>query len=539
MAENSEFAEEQTSERPDVRAFFRLVRRRHMHFLIPLLAGWLIVWGASWMMPARYKSTTLILVEQPSVPSNYVQPNVTDDLQDRLQSITQQILSRTRLLSIIEKLHLYGSTGDKTTDDDKVDLMRKDIAIDLVHSENQKGITGFTIGFSTKDPRTAQSVTAELADLFIGENLKARQEESEGTTEFIQTQLDAARASLAEQEAKVGEYEGKHEGVLPTQQASNIQILSGLQSQLQNEQDALNTAKQQGIYLQSLIEQYRALSGTSGSVDGSPTDLPAIDQELTLLRAKLADLSSHYTDRYPDVQNLKIEIAKTEKMRSELLADLKDNDKGKAAGQTGDGTGTHTAGFRNSPLPQLESQLQVAHAEVASREKAIASLEARVGEYQGRLNAEPASEQELRDLNRGYEQSKANYDDLLKKKNESAMATSMEQRQQGERFSVLDPPSLPTKPDSPNRLKLCGIGFGAGLGLGLIVVMGFEMLDDRLYSDKEIKALLPVAILSEIPEVEIPSDARGRRRKMILGWATATIVVTAILTGSTLSFLSQ
>src|ERR1017187_9705057 len=136
-----------------------MARRRHMHFLLPLLAGWLLVWGASWVLPALYKSTTLILVEAPSMPKDYVAPNVSEDLQDRLQSITQQILSRTRLLSIIDKLHLYGKQG---TQDSKVESMRKDIDIALVHSDNKKEITGFTIGYTARDPQVAQQVTSEL-----------------------------------------------------------------------------------------------------------------------------------------------------------------------------------------------------------------------------------------------------------------------------------------------------------------------------------------------------------------------------------------
>jgi hypothetical protein len=153
------------------------------------------------------------------------------------------------------------------------------------------------------------------------------------------------------------------------------------------------------------------------------------------------------------------------------------------------------------------------------------------------LNNEPARAQELADLTRGYEQSKANYDDLLKKKNESAMATNMERMQQGERFTMLDPPSLPTRPTSPNRLKLCGIGLGVGLALGLVVVIGFELMDDRMHNEKEIKALLPTAIISEIPEIVTPSDEQISKRRIVYGWAVATLVFVTILAGSAFTYL--
>jgi polysaccharide chain length determinant protein (PEP-CTERM system associated) len=535
MAEFTETSEEQQSEGLDVQRYLAVVRRRHMHFLIPLLLGWLVVWGASWVLPPRYKSSTLILVEQPSMPSNYVQPNVSEDLQDRLQSITQQILSRTRLLSIIDKLHLYGSQG---TQDAKVESMRKDIDIALVHSENQREITGFTVGYTARDPQVAQQVTSELTDLFIDENLKARQQASEDTTKFIQSQLENARTTLAEQEAKVRDFEARHEGELPTQQATNLQILSGLQAQLQNEQDALNNAKQQGVYYEALLEQYRTMSNTTtGTVDGHPATLPAIEQQLTTLRAQLTNLSSHYSDRYPDVQNLKREIAKTEKLRDDLAAGLKDKERAAKNGdeaQSATGAGEHQ---QDAATLQIQSQLHANRAEVTNRERAITELKARINEYQVRLNNQPASEQQLADLTRGYEQSKANFDELLKKKNESEMATSMEHMQQGERFRMLDAPSLPVTPDFPNRLKFCGIGLGVGIALGLLVVGGFELLDDRMHSEKEITDILPVAVLSEVPEIVTPSDEQSKKKRYVVGWATAVVVFCVILAGSAFSFL--
>jgi succinoglycan biosynthesis transport protein ExoP len=532
-----EIYEEQESEGPDVQRYLEIVRRRHIHFLIPLFFGWFIVWTASWVLPVRYKSSTLILVEQPTMPKNYVVPNVTDDLQNRLQSITQQILSRTRLLLIIDKLRLYNNSHRHLTPDEKVELMRKDINIELVHDSHGDQITAFNIYYSAHDPHVAQQTTSELTNLFISENLKVRQQQSEDTTKFIGSQLENARATLAEQEAKVREFKGAHEGELPSQEASNIQILSGLQSQLENEQDSLNSAKQQRIYLQTSIDQYRSLHTTSRAADGTPIGLSVIDQELDRLKSKLADLSSRYTDHYPEVENLKDEIAKTEKKRAAFAAELKTN--GNDGRQFGEGTPGRDAvdPSQNSPQLQLQSQLQANQAEIVNREQAIAGLKARVNGYQDRLNSAPTREQQLADLTRGYDQSKANYDDLLKKQNESAMATSMEQMQQGERFSMIDPPTLPLKPDFPNRLKFCGIGLGVGLVLGLIVVGGLEAMDNRLHSEKEIKTLLSMAVIADIPEIVNPSDDRSSKKKILLGWATAAVVLGIILAGSAISYL--
>jgi len=516
-----ELLEEQEVAQPDFDRYVDLIRRRHLYFLVPLFLGWLAVWGVSWILPTMYKSSTLILVEEPTMPSTYVAPNVNQKLQDRLQSISQQILSRTRLLSIINKLGLY---PEKKSSDDKVDAMSKDIGVDLVRDNRNQEITAFRVNFSASDPRIAQKVSYELTQLFISESNKARQQQSQGTTDFLAQQLEDARVALAAQEAKVKQFEATHEGALPTQQASNLQILAGLQGQLQGQQDSLTTAKQQRVYFQTLIEQYKNLHAAGRSVDGGPTEVTAIDGELARLRSQLTDLKSRYTDSYPDVVKLTAQIADTERQRKALLAAPKASSK---QGMEAEST----------PLLQLQSQLQANQLEIASRERAISGLEARINEYQGRLNAEPATEQQLADLTRGYEQSKANYDELFKKRNASAMATSLEQLQQGERFTMLDPPSLPAKPDFPNRLKFCGFGVLAGLVLGALVVFLFEFFDDRMHGEKEIKALLGVNVLAEVPEVQNPTDEKNQKRRLMLGWAATAVVVVCIGLGSAFSFL--
>jgi succinoglycan biosynthesis transport protein ExoP len=521
----------------DLQRYVGVARRRHMHFLIPLLVGWALVWAPSWVLPPRYKSTTLILVEQPTMPKDYVTPNVNDDLQDRMQSITQQILSRTRLLHIIDQLNLYVEPHSQPSPDQKVERMRKDIDIELVRDARNQ-ITAFNVSYSSRDAHMAQQVTSELTNLFINENLEVRQQQSEDTTKFLESQLETARKTLADQEDKVRQFKALHPGELPTQVGSNIQILAGLQSQLQTQEDALNTAKQQRVYLETLMNQYRSLQSSPKSAGSAPVGLPAVNEELEKLRAQLADLSSHYTDRHPDVRKLKQQIAETEKTRDQIIADLKARD----AAAVDPNTTTENANASDmrdpsSPMAQLQGQLQSNRVEIANRERAVADLKTKVVDYQARLNQEPVREQELSDLTRGYEQSKANYDSLLKKKNESAMATSMELLQQGERFRIIDPPSLPAKPEFPNRLKFCGMGLGIGLALGVVVAGAFEMMDDRIYDEKELQELLPMAVISEIPTVAAAADEQRERRRLMVGWATAAFISVTILLGSAVSYL--
>ncbi len=538
--------EEQSPESIDIQHYLGIVRRRHFHFLIPLFVAWAVVWGASWVLPPRYLSSTLILVEQPTMPKDYVTPNVTDDLQERMQSITQQILSRTRLLHIIDQFNLYAGPHSQPSPDQKVDRMRKDIGIDLVRDERNQ-ITAFNVSYTSRDPRLAQAVTSELTNLFINENVEESTNQAKDNTKFLEGQLETARKTLSEQEEKVREFKALHVGEMPGQLASNLQILSGLQSQLQNEEDALNTARQQHVYLQSMVDQYRTMQSSSKTSDGTPTvGLPALDQELDKLKAQLADLSSHYTDRHPDVRNLKEQIAKTEKMRDQLVASMKAKDaaahtEAQTEAQTDGGDAAASSGTTDPTqaalLAPIQGQLKSNQVEISNREHSIAALKVKMDEYQGRLNQEPIREQQLADLTRGYDQSKANYDDLLKKKNESAMATSMVMQQRGERFQVIDPPSFPQKPDFPNRLKFCGIGLGIGLALGAAVAGAFEFMDDRMYDEKALKKLLPAEVIAEIPAIVNVADQQSANLKVWLGWATAAVVFVTILAGSAISFL--
>ena len=187
-------------------------------------------------------------------------------------------------------------------------------------------------------------------------------------------------------------------------------------------------------------------------------------------------------------------------------------------------------------MGELASQLKVNRIEVANRERTIEDLKGRISEYQARLNREPVREQQLADLTRNYDQSRVNYESLLKKRNDSELATSLERRQQGEHFRILDPPSFPVKPYFPNRLKLSAIGLAFGLVLGGAVSAGAEMIDDRLYTEKELQALLPVDAISVIPPITTAVEEKKRQRATWIGWAATGLEFAVILAGFAISY---
>jgi len=531
--------EEQQAQKPDYREYWALARRRYWYFLVPFFLGWAVVFAGSWFLKPLYRSGTLILVQKPSVPQQIVPTNISTNLQDQLNNMTQQILSRTRLLQIIEKLNLYPRERARRSPDAVVEHMRQDISIELVRSTDLQ-VTAFNVYYLSENPWLAQQVTKELTDLFISENLEARRQQSENTTRFIESQLDEARKNLAAQEARLRSYKDQYLGELPGQLQSNLQILSGLQAQLQGEQDALSRAKQHNVYLESLLSQYQTLAGSVSSGSASvPVGLPAVDQELDRLRAQLADLSSHYTERHPDVRKLKDQIAKTEKMKERITADLK------AKAANSQNTVGESADFDYSdpkqmaPVVEVRSQLQSNQLEIANRQNAIRNLEAKVGEYQNRLNRTPVREQQLADITRDYDQSRASYDKLLQQRNDSEVAENLEKQQQSETFRRIDPPNLPVKPYSPNRLKIAGMAIAIGLVLGLVSAGGAEFVDDHIYSETELKKFLPAAVIAEIPSVVTPDEKRSQRKKVWVDSITACVVMMMMLAGTAVAYLTR
>lgn len=525
--------EQQESHEPiDLTEIKGMVRRRRWQFLLPFFCGWALVWGASWLIPSTYRSETVILVEQPSVPEKYVVSNIDSDIQHQLDSITQQILSRTRLLRIIDSLGLYAKDRKHMSPDDMVEKMRKDIEIELSHGDDRK-LSAFNIYYASRDPKMAQAATSELANLFITENLEQRQKRSENTTSFLGDQLDQARAKLAEQEAKMRVFKDQHLGELPTQTQSNLQILAGLQNQVQANEDSLNRAKQQNTYLESLINQYRAMDRGAKPGEGGPVGLAEIDKELDRLKAQLADLTSHYTDKHPDVRKTKEQIARVENTRERIIADMNNraNDPSPAPAVT------TSLDPKSAPLLELESQLKANRLEIANRQAEIKDEQSKINQYQGRLNMAPVMEQQFADITRDYDQSKTDYESLLAKKNQSEMSTDLEKTQQGERFRMLDPPNLPIRPYKPNRLLLCGVGLAVGLVLGGGFAFGQEKLSGKIYSEREIKKLVPFEVIAEIPPIESLKEQSSNRLRAWFAGAAAVVIVGFILLGSALTYL--
>ena len=529
--------DEQSQPPFDLTRYRDLLVRRRWYVVVPLFVVWVLVWGVSWTLPSVYRSSTLILVEQPTVSQKIVGDSPASDLQERLDSVEQQIRSRTRLLSIIQRFDLYAKQrAHHASDDDLVARMDKDLSIAPVRSPGKDDLTSFSITFDADNPVAAQEVTQDLSDTIRGENLQIGQQNATNTVKFLDSQLEDARQKLADQDEKVRVFKDRYMGELPTQAASNLQILSGYQNQLQSEQDALGLAKQHTAYLESLQDQYKTVGVvTAKPGETNPSGLAAMDQELAKEKDDLKDLRSRYTDQHPDVRKKKEQIAQTEKLRAQRAAELK----AKAAEPAGTGpAGTAEYGDDRTAAAVMEaaSQLKANEIEIANRQHSIADLKAKIGEYEARLNSAPAREQQLNDLMRDYDQSNKYYNETLDRRNHAELAANLGKSQEGLQFRAIDPPSLPTKPFAPKRFLFSMGGLFAGLVLGVGVAVGAEFLDHRIYDQGEFEKLVQVEMIAEIPPLPTPDEEKEQRSRLVMEFAAAGVIGVIMLLGVAVSF---
>src|SRR6202789_3362884 len=230
-----------------------ILKRRWWMIAIPAIIFPIVGYGITFLVQPQYVSQTLVLVEQQKVPDTYVKPVVTEDLNGRLATMREQILSRSRLQPIIHRFNLFAKS--KMSMDDRIDLTRKNIDIKPIQSEIARagGLPGFFISFTANDARTAQLVCGEIQSLFVSENLSDRQASASGTTEFLKGQLADAKAKLDEEDAKLAKFQQTYAGKLPGAETSNTSMLTTLNTQLDASTQALARMEQNKAYAESLM----------------------------------------------------------------------------------------------------------------------------------------------------------------------------------------------------------------------------------------------------------------------------------------------
>ena len=480
--------------------YLAILKRRGWIVLVPAVLLTLVGLGLTYVVPPRYVSQTLVLVEQQKVPEDYVKPILEEDLTGRLASMKEQILSRSRLQPIIERFNLYGT--QKMTMDDRIDQARKDIAIKPIHSEMARtgGLPGFFISFQASDARTAQLVCGEITSLFVSQNLSARAQSAEGTTDFLKGQLDEAKRALDDQDAKLAAFQQKYMGRLPGEEAPNMNMLTSLNTQLDAATQQLARMQQDRSYIEAMLAQQSISTTPSAGGSASTSSVGTQQAELQTLLTEESDLTKRYTDDYPDVVAVKRKI---KELRAQIAS----------APATPAATSVSSAPNRNdSPaVQQLRAQLKAIEQGILQKQHDQANIESQIRMYQGRISSSPLVQEEYKNVTRDYQTAQAFYDDLLKKMNSSKMATDLERRQQGENFKVMDEPNLPDSPTFPKRGVFVGAGLAAGLILGLMLVAWREYRDTALRSERDVWAFTKLPTLGVISFTGDLADLKPKR----------------------------
>lgn len=475
-----------------------ILKRRWWIIAIPALILPVIAYAASYLVDPLYLSQTLVLVEQQKVPDKYVTPVIVEDLTGRLGSMKEQILSRSRLEPIINRFNLFA--GQQATMDERIDAMRKAIGIKPIESAIAR-VPGFYITFTATDARTAQAVCSEITSMFVNENLKSREQSAQGTTDFLKRQLDDAKRSLDEQDAKLAKFQQQYVGRLPGQEEPNMNMLSSLNTQLDAATQALARMQQDLSYGQTVLAQQTREFQTPETQRIGPQ---AQQQELQALLAQEADLTARYTADYPDVVTVHRKIAD---LRHEM-----------AQAPPAPAPQVATAP-RNEPptLLQLRAQLRAEELGIAQKKHDQAAIQTQIRMYQDRISSSPVVQEQFKILTRDYQTAKESYDTLLKNMQSAKMATDLERQQQGEQFRVMDGANLPDAPTSPKRPAYATGGFAFGLMLGLAIVALLEYRDTALQSERDVWAFTKLPTLATISLLEDVSSPLPSPRRTLFG----------------------
>jgi succinoglycan biosynthesis transport protein ExoP len=502
---------------------------------IGILGGGLALTGGFVVhrLPAIYASEAIILVDSQKIPEKLVASTVSTDLQDRIQTISQQILSSSQLKKVIEDFDLYHTERKNLFEEEILEKMRSDISIKLEQGWTGNRPGAFRVSFQGPSPSVVAQVANRLANLYIDENLKTREVQAEGTSEFISAQLQAAKNKLDELEAAVSKYKLAHIGELPQQENELIGALSRLQSELEANRDAINRSEQAKLVLDNTLstlesaasvlagpdQQSSARGGPTSGLGAAASEGPEPKPKSETLQAQLDLLRLRYSDDHPDIKRLRDEIAGLKEVEKKE-AEKKETEKKEAAAHLAPKTDAskNPNATANSPqrpererpeVLQARGRINAAKAQMiqVNRELEFRKNEQQrilrdMAQYQQRIGKLPVREQEMAQLTRDYEISKANYRSLLDKGLSAEMSTDMEKRQKSERFTVLDPARTPEKPIKPNRpllYALCAVG---GLVIGLAFGLGREFKQNVLLGEWELPQGL--VVLGRLPYIEIP-----------------------------------
>jgi polysaccharide chain length determinant protein (PEP-CTERM system associated) len=496
--------------RLDARYFLNLLLRFRWVLIAPFCLAMLVGIYLAATLPRMYRSESTILVEPQSVPDKYVHATVPLEIDARIASLAQQILSGSNLMELIDRFKLFSNADSQNmVIEEKVEKMRSLLRVRIADEELGKGkragsrASAFTISYEDSDPRKVFQVVNSMATFVIDQNLKMRESQAFGTSDFLQDELTKMRARLEEVEKALEEYRRVHMGELPEQLPSNLTILERLQQQLNQSHQSVRDDKNRLLIVESQLKFAQqasnpSLGATLPGPDGGPKSLEG-------LRQQLVEYETKYTGNHPDVVALKKKIEALEKELAEG---------GKTPAPQTVKAAPASTGNRPFMEAELLGQQQALMRNIQAVEAGIAKIQAQIEQYQTRVENTPKREQELLLLKRDYDNIKSTYSSVLNRKLEADMSLNMEKKQKGEQFRILDPPRMAEKPISPNLKMILMACIAGGLGIGCGIIFLCEFFDNSVRKPEALQARLSLPVLMVMPAMEHMRTRRSR----VLGW---------------------
>lgn len=502
----------------------RVAQKRVWWLLVPfaiVAAGTAVV---AKLLPNQYRSETTLVVVPQRVPENYVQPTVNTRIEDRLQAIAQQILSRTRLERIIEEFNLYADERRTGIMEDIVQDMRDDITLDVIEGD------AFRVTYVGDDARTVMRVTERLASAFIDENMRDREQLAEGTNQFLEAQVEDARQRLADHEQRLEAYRLQYAGQLPSQMQGNLQALQNVQMQIRAVIDSAEHDRTRKMQVERQLADLEngapmpepprteAVVEAPGRVTGGTTA-----QQLAAARAFLAALQQRYRETHPDVQTTMRLVADLEqKLNQEALSVPLSVAAAEPAMPPAEAA-------RLQRLTELRQELAALTAQIDQKEQEERDLRGQAAAYQARIEAVPTRESDMSELMRDYDTLNEIYTGLVEKREASKLSANLERRQIGEQFKLLDPARIAERPISPNRPRINFLGVIAGLAVGIGLIALLEYRDSSFKTDREVTSLLGLPVLAVVPVMQSDRDRRKSTRRRWLRVASLGSTVAGCL----------
>lgn len=529
----------------DVEDYIDIARRHKAWIFGPTFAALVIAVVVAFLWPDTYLSTAIIRVVPPQVPETYVPPNITTDMQGRINGLTQVILNRASLTALVNKYMLYRKELSRSTMEDVVENMKKnDIVIGQVqtfaqNSGDRQIVPAFRIGFQYSNRMTAYKVTQDLVASFIAESMNEATSQVIGTTELLQAQWNQAKQRLDECDAKLQAFRVQNLGRLPDDQQANYQQLNALQAQMINvdaqmqriQSDKLQIDNEMRIARQRLA-QLKDPNSDPLAIDQKNEKLAAKDKEIEAAENYLARLRERYKDTYPDVQSTVQQLKLLRKQRDDILKEAATAKTDVPRALPPNPQYVKERADTQATISRLAALQESKDLMMKDLQKQSEQITASLKNYQSRIEQTPLGQKEWSELMSNRELAWKDFQDADQKLNMSKKAQDVAKRQEGEKLQILDPPNIPQTPTQPKRPFIILVGTGIGLALGILLAGAREVKNTSLKNLKDVRAYTQLQVLGSIPLLENDLVVRRRRRLGWLAWSTACLVGVAIMTSS-------